>query len=219
MSKIIDRFDEYMRFKHLNDNQVTVSLGLTNGVIGKSRKKGRDLSKRVIEQIEKFYTDLNIDWLLTGEGAMLLRSEFELLERLADRLSELIIDIGDGLENIASDLGITQLELANFTNNLEFPSSPIDFVRFIQKYPEYNYKWILVGYGPKFNGEEGKCLESIKKRVYQNNHPELFPKSTICQEDKHRNEQQVWQQIAFLNEQLKEKDEQIKQLMNILQKR
>lgn len=71
MGRIIDRFDEYMSFRHLNDNRVTAQLGLTNGVIGKSRGEGRDLSKRVIEKIEKFYTDLNIDWLITGEGEML----------------------------------------------------------------------------------------------------------------------------------------------------
>lgn len=74
MGRIIDRFDEYMSFKHLNDNRVTAQLGLTNGVIGKSRGEGRDLSKRVIEKIEKFYTDLNIDWLITGEGEMLIAS-------------------------------------------------------------------------------------------------------------------------------------------------
>lgn len=72
MGRIIDRFDEYMSFRHLNDNRVTAQLGLTNGVIGKSRGKGRDLSKRVIEKIEKFYTDLNIEWLITGEGEMLI---------------------------------------------------------------------------------------------------------------------------------------------------
>lgn len=67
----IERFDKYMTFKGLNDNKVTVDLGLSNGTIGKSRKDGRDLSDRVIEQILNFYTDLNKVWLLTGEGEML----------------------------------------------------------------------------------------------------------------------------------------------------
>ena len=67
----IDRFDEYMRFAQLNDNKVTVDLGLSVGTIGKSRKEGRDLSDRVIEKILNFYTDLNKVWLLTGEGDMI----------------------------------------------------------------------------------------------------------------------------------------------------
>ena len=69
--RAIDRFDLYMRYKHLNDNSVTKELNLSNGVIGKSRGEGRDLSKRVLEVIEKYYLDLNIDWLKTGEGEML----------------------------------------------------------------------------------------------------------------------------------------------------
>lgn len=68
---MIDRFDLYMKYKRLNDNQVSKQLELTNGVIGKSRKEGRDLSARVLELIENYYTDLNISWLRTGEGEML----------------------------------------------------------------------------------------------------------------------------------------------------
>lgn len=67
----IDRFDNYLLFKGLNDNIVTNDLQLSVGTIGKSRKIGRDLSDRVVERILNFYTDLNRIWLLTGEGDML----------------------------------------------------------------------------------------------------------------------------------------------------
>lgn len=67
----IDRFDKYMKYSGLNDNKVTIQLGLTVGVIGKSRKEGRDLSDKVIEEILNYYTDINRIWLLTGEGNML----------------------------------------------------------------------------------------------------------------------------------------------------
>ena len=67
----IDRFDKYMRFKGLNDNRVTVQLGLSIGTLGKSRKEGRDLSDKVVERILNFYIDIDRIWLLTGEGPML----------------------------------------------------------------------------------------------------------------------------------------------------
>ena len=67
----IDRFDKYMRFKGLNDNRVTVQLGLSIGTLGKSRKDGRDLSDKVVERILNFYIDIDRIWLLTGEGPML----------------------------------------------------------------------------------------------------------------------------------------------------
>lgn len=72
--KRIDRFDEYMKFKGLNDNKVTTQIGLSIGTLGKSRKPGRDLSDKVIEQILNFYTDLNNVWLLTGEGNMIKKT-------------------------------------------------------------------------------------------------------------------------------------------------
>ena len=72
--RIIDRLDEFMQLKHLNDYRLSAELGLSNGVLNKSRKEGRDLSKRVVELIEKNYPDLNIDWLVTGQGEMLKSS-------------------------------------------------------------------------------------------------------------------------------------------------
>lgn len=60
-----------MKAKGLNDNKITVQLGLSVGTLGKSRKEGRDLSDKVIKQILNFYTDLDRVWLLTGEGEML----------------------------------------------------------------------------------------------------------------------------------------------------
>lgn len=69
--RIIDRFDLYMKEKGLNDNRVTVQLGLSVGSIGKSRKEGRDLSKKAVAKILAYYNDLDETWLLTGNGEML----------------------------------------------------------------------------------------------------------------------------------------------------
>ena len=77
MERVIDRFDSYMVYAGLNDNKVTVQLGLTIGLIGKSRKEGRDLSRSVIEKILDYYTDLDEAWLLTGKGNMLKDSHEE----------------------------------------------------------------------------------------------------------------------------------------------
>lgn len=77
MERKVERFDKYMKYKGLNDNKVTNSLGLSVGTLGKSRKENRDLSDRNIESILKFYTDLNRTWLLTGEGEMLTGAQAE----------------------------------------------------------------------------------------------------------------------------------------------
>lgn len=66
--RVIDRFDEYMQLKGLNDNKVTVQLGLSVGLLGKARKDGADLGKQTIQKILNFYTDIEKAWLLAGSG-------------------------------------------------------------------------------------------------------------------------------------------------------
>ncbi|MCL7987030.1 hypothetical protein M8998_03635 [Sphingobacterium sp. lm-10] len=54
----------------LNDNRITREAGISNGLIGKARKRG-SLSQENISKILLTYRILNGDWLLTGEGKML----------------------------------------------------------------------------------------------------------------------------------------------------
>jgi len=75
MERKIDRFDKYIKFKHLNDNKVTVECSFSIGTLGKSRGKGRDLSARSIEVILNRFQDLNKIWLLTGEGSMISNAD------------------------------------------------------------------------------------------------------------------------------------------------
>ena len=69
--RIIDRFDEYMTFKHLNDNRATKDLGFSIGMIGKSRSEGRDLSKKAVQRILAVYNDIDETWFKTGQGEMI----------------------------------------------------------------------------------------------------------------------------------------------------
>lgn len=69
--RCIDRFDKYMIYSGLNDNQVTKEAELSVGTIGKSRQENRDLSNRVLNKLLQVYPEINRVWLLTGEGSML----------------------------------------------------------------------------------------------------------------------------------------------------
>lgn len=71
MERIIDRLDQYMVYKKLNDNKVTVDCGLSVGLIAKARQGRSDIGKKACDKILAFYQDLNKVWLLTGEGEML----------------------------------------------------------------------------------------------------------------------------------------------------
>lgn len=74
MRERFERFDNYMRYKGLNDNQVTIHCELAQGLLSQARKGKSDLGDKTIAKILKVYQDLNRVWLLTGEGEMLKNS-------------------------------------------------------------------------------------------------------------------------------------------------
>ena len=74
MERIIDRFDKFMKFSNLNDNQVTVRCDLSTGLLGKARQGKSDLGKKAVEKILSIFQNLNRTWLLTGDGEMILKN-------------------------------------------------------------------------------------------------------------------------------------------------
>lgn len=77
MIDFFSQLDKYMKYKGLNDNKITVAAGISNGLIGKARKKGGSLSQENISKILYTYSDLSADWLLTGRGEMLRDSNIQ----------------------------------------------------------------------------------------------------------------------------------------------
>ena len=71
MREKISRFDKFMKVKGLNDNQVTIQCGLSQGLLSQARKGKSDLGSGSIDKILRVYQDLSKVWLLTGEGEML----------------------------------------------------------------------------------------------------------------------------------------------------
>lgn len=86
MLSFFERLDKFMEYKGLNDNRLTVETGISNGIIGKARKRGA-LSQDNISKLLYAYSDLNANWLLTGEGLM-LKSENQIKDDNTVILSE-----------------------------------------------------------------------------------------------------------------------------------
>ena len=73
MAEMIDffgRLDMFMRYRGLNDNKISLTAGISNGLIGKGRKRG-GISQENISKLIHDYPELDANWLLTGQGSML----------------------------------------------------------------------------------------------------------------------------------------------------
>lgn len=84
MRERMERFDKYMKYKGINDNQVTLNCNLSQGLIGQARTGKSDLGNRTVDKILKVYQDLSRVWLLTGEGQMLTESPPEIQKTSPD---------------------------------------------------------------------------------------------------------------------------------------
>ena len=120
----IDRLDEFANYKNLNDNEITTTCGLGVGTIGKSRRQGKDLSKRIAQVILDHYPDLSREWFLTGQGEMLAPP------KAPDFPEYPLIDLAKA--ECGRPAGLSEAIMAEGLPKLAIPGVPSDTEFFIQ---------------------------------------------------------------------------------------
>lgn len=73
-TKIIERLSQFVEFKHDNFNKLSLNIGVSNSYFSKMVRNNGSIGSELLSKIVKFYDDLNIHWLITGEGDMLKSS-------------------------------------------------------------------------------------------------------------------------------------------------
>lgn len=82
--RIIDRLIKYLEHKKIRASLFEKTCQIANGYLKKQQKGKGSIGSDILERIHKNYFDLDIVWLITGEGDML---ETDAGERRAKKLS------------------------------------------------------------------------------------------------------------------------------------
>ncbi|CAL2084168.1 conserved protein of unknown function [Tenacibaculum sp. 190524A02b] len=80
---IIHRIKEFIVFKNISVTDFEISIGDFNEVISHSIDNNIEIHSELLLKITKTYSDLNISWLITGNGTMLKDANIDDLESIS----------------------------------------------------------------------------------------------------------------------------------------
>ena len=73
--KAIERLYNYIDSRGYKPTTFEKEIGLSSGYLSVQKKRNADIGETVINKINDYCQDLNIEWLLTGRGEMLRNTE------------------------------------------------------------------------------------------------------------------------------------------------
>lgn len=74
MSKTVHRIIKVIEYLNLSARQFDISIGTGNGYILRMKKNNASVGSDVIERIIEVYPQINLVWLITGKGSMLIQN-------------------------------------------------------------------------------------------------------------------------------------------------
>jgi len=148
--KAIDRIYEYIKNKGVSISHFEKKVGLSNGYLGKQKRRNADIGEGVMLKILENCPDINPEWLLTGKGSM-LRDETNIIYQQefipavkADKLrgkpiplvtQEAVAGFGGG------DFSISEQDVKEYYVIPKFKYHKVDFMIEVygnSMYPKYN---------------------------------------------------------------------------------
>lgn len=69
--KAIERISEYLNFKIISPHKFEKTMHISNGYFQKQLKNKGSIGSDILIKVYEHYNDLDMMWVLTGEGSML----------------------------------------------------------------------------------------------------------------------------------------------------
>ena len=82
------RLKAYLKYKNISVSETERQIGVGVGTLSKAFKGGKTIGSDKVEKILQTYPDLSAEWLMRGNGEMLLREEGETADKERIRMLE-----------------------------------------------------------------------------------------------------------------------------------
>ena len=178
MVTILDRLKHFTATLGIFIYQLENECGITHGVANKIRKTSRPL---LWEKIHRRFPILNIEWLKTGKGDMLLTEHPAIIDGIDanDHVSHHTVNNGNELyltmntvksriQHFAATLGLSMLQFEKqcemkygVASRITEKSYPKTFEKIHRRFPILNIEWLKTGKGDMLLTEHPAIIDSI----------------------------------------------------------
>jgi hypothetical protein len=146
-------------------SQFEKQAGLSNGYFNQVSKRP---SKDKIVAIKKAHPNLNIDWLIMGEGDMVNMS-------IKERTLIFIEHIGFSIKKFEEKCGLSN----GYINSMKLGYGPSKLSQILSAFPQLNRDWLLYGEGDMLKQMPSSNISTDNDRI-----TELEKRIAELQEDK-----------------------------------
>ena len=121
MSTAIERFVRFHKHLQLTEmypgrNALEDKLEVSKGYITKAMTKKSAMGSDLLERIMRLFPQLNIVWLLTGEGDMILEED-DSKYQVKDYRDTIIYKMKDDLRDAYAEIGELRMKLKSYEEN------------------------------------------------------------------------------------------------------
>ena len=130
--------------------------GIAEGTIRKILTDGTTIRSDNLLKISQRFQNINIDWLITGRGGMLIKGESALTglpdrndSQMRNRLKEFIGSQGLSIRTFEEKIRCTNGRIQKFIKNDNMFSADV-LIKIASNFPQLNIYWLLLGEGEMY---------------------------------------------------------------------
>ncbi len=107
LNSTISRIKKFIDFKGLTFSEFERTVGVSHSLFSRAFKNETSIGSDKIEKIHSVYPELNMGWVITGEGAMLSGEQVEPKAKSSDSS-----DLLDRLERLAAENALLKAKVS-----------------------------------------------------------------------------------------------------------
>lgn len=160
-----ERLMQYAHQKSMDTDFIHGITGIPVEYLKKGKKRTFHVPQGILAGLRDLFRDLNIDWMLTGEGEMLLTIEDFVSEgrEIADRMTK-VIELSGLSEDVMAQVGERRVKILKSYETPRNRYIDAQVKSFMELFPNVNYTWLMSGKGSPFVEREHDNSVVVKRK-------------------------------------------------------